>query len=672
MSLLRRLKSALVSALLGLEGGVVRLAQAGLSVLLVPLILGVALGAGLFLLTHPSLFAALDTNKIPVAERARALHWLFGALGGVAGFYTIVIAIRRIVERKQADARLRVLETAGALNRYLLGLVALPLVVVLAQKDFEKNNPKLCIFFALAAAALIGRSLYALFEKLPLPKEPDEQPAQARKLRQRLKSALAGLSVVAIGAVYAYFFSRLAITHHHGLGTRTIDLGYYDNIFYQSLHGHPLGCSFIKAGNHSSAHFDPILIALAQIYRFYPRAELLLVLQSVWLSLGVIPAYLLGRKLLESRAAGITLALVYVAYPALHGANMYEFHSLTLITPVLLALVLCLETGKTWLYFALMVVALSIREDVPLLLCFVGLYAILTPKGRRVRTGIATIVLSLGYFVLVKAVFMQSSGVLNTGDDAYSFEYYYDAMIPDRNGIGGLILSIVTNPVFALRLALEEAKVVFLAQIFVPLMFLPFLARWGRVMLIYGLLFCLLASRGAVFAIHFQYASILIPLAIALVPIALRQLRDGTLRAPFGMEPRRLSSALLGACLVATVLVSWKFGGATDNATFKGGFARIIRSLSEEQVATYEWVNEQTATIPEGASVSTTNRLGAHVSNRMRAYFYPQQTKVDYLFLDEGELKQPQLDGLKKSMNAGDFREISRRGKLVLLKRRGL
>ena len=39
-------------------------------------------------------------------------------------------------------------------------------------------------------------------------------------------------------------------------------LGYYDNIFFQSIHGKPLGCSMIKSGYHGSAHFDPLLVLL--------------------------------------------------------------------------------------------------------------------------------------------------------------------------------------------------------------------------------------------------------------------------------------------------------------------------------------------------------------------------------------------------------------------------
>ncbi len=673
MSFFARIRTKLRTFGAAQDEALKRLVRAGLGFLLVPLLLTLALSAAGFLVFHPSLAGPLDTNKLPPDERARAVRWLAGTGGGVFGFYLAVTFGRRLVEKlRKLPGRIRLIETFSLLSRHLSVLLALPFIAAIGQRDYEKTSPKLTLFFALVAALIAGNWLYELFGHRLAAAEPEDEPVSRTRWKERARAALAALAVFGLWAGYGYFFSRLAITNHHGLTTRTIDLGYYDNIFYQSLHGHALGCSFIKAGNHASAHFDPILVAFSPLYALYPRAEFLLVLQSVWLGAGAIPAYLLGRHGTASRLAGVAIAAVYCAYPALHGANMYEFHSLTLVSPVLLWLLYFLETRRPLLYALAMAVAMSIREDIPLLLCFVGFYAILAPKAGTVRYGKWTILVSVAYFAIVKAFFMESSGILNTGQDAYSFEYYYDAMIPDRNGIGGLVSSIVTNPLFALRLALEEAKIVFLATIFVPLLFVPFFARWGRVMLIYGLFFCLLASRGPVFAIHFQYTSILFPVAIALVPIAVRQLRAGEIVVPFGLEPGRLGRALVGATLVATLLVSWKFGGFVDNATFKGGFARVTRSLTEEQKALYAWVDAQATSIPEGASVGTTNRLGPHVSNRMRAFFYPAQTKVDYLFLDEGELKPPQLDAHRKLVERGDFRELSRNGKLALLVRRGL
>src|SRR5262249_60600206 len=55
------------------------------------------------------------------------------------------------------------------------------------------------------------------------------------------------------------------------------------------------------SGYHGSAHFDPILVVLSPLYLLYPRAEMILVLQCLWVGGGVVPAYLIAQDKLGSR-----------------------------------------------------------------------------------------------------------------------------------------------------------------------------------------------------------------------------------------------------------------------------------------------------------------------------------------------------------------------------------
>lgn len=660
--MLRSIRTQIARGAAATDELITRIARAATGWLLWPILYTIALGAGLWAHVHPDRLALLDTNKLPQPERTQAIFWLFAALGAVALVYGGAVVARRVTR-----GSFQVIATFSELNRLLSPLLALPFVAALRLPNVEKTSAKLTLVTIALAAVLCARSFYAL----PLPsiadEEPDEPPSRAREIAYKI---LAALAVFALWAGYGYFFSRLAITNHHALNTRTTDLGYYDNIFYQSIHGRPLGCSFIKAGYHGSAHFDPILVLLSPLYLIYPRVELLLSLQSVWLGSGVIPVYLLAKEKLKSRVSGVLLAVIYASYPALHGANMYEFHSLTLITPLVLWLLYFFEIGATKRYYALLVALLLCREDVPLLLCFVGAYAIISEKPGGPRLGRYTIVISLIYFILAKSVFMTSSSILGAGKDSYSYAYYYEELIPDKSNAAQLGVSIVTNPSFVWKLVLEEAKVIWFLLIFMPLGFLPFFAKKGRIMLVYGLLFILLASRDPVYSIHFQYASIIFPIGFALVPLTLRQVKESGLGA-FGLEGQRLSRALLGAAFVAAMLVSWKYSGLTDNASFRGGFSPVTRKLTDDQKARHAWIQQQIAKIPPGASVGATNRLGPHISNRKHAYFYPERT-TDYVFADETELKGGQLDRHTKAISSGEIIEIARNGKMALFIRKGL
>ncbi|WP_437810555.1 DUF2079 domain-containing protein [Sorangium sp. So ce1078] len=664
-------RTRLNSALAKLDGALERLARAALTLAPWPILFGMSIAVAAWVFTHPSRLPLLATNKLTELERRWMAGGAVAAIVGVGLAYFLAMLARRALTRSWD-----VVGTVGRLNRVLVPLLALPLVAALKLPNIEKDSPKTAIFFAALAAATVGAGVYAwgrgarLSPGLDDPTGLGDPPGRPGPLAKAGRW-LAPLAVAALWAGYALFFSRLAITNHHALHTRTPDLGYYDNIFYQSIHGRPLGCSWLRAGYHGSAHFDPILVLLSPLYLIYPRAEFLLVLQSVWLGAGVIPVYLLARDKLEHRGKALLLAVVWALYPALHGANMYEFHSLALISPLVVWLLYFYETGRDRLYWVTLAVLLLCREDVSLLMCFIGLYAVLDRRAGRTRLGWVTIATSLVYFVVVKVFFMTSAGIIMSGKDAYSFAYYYEELMPNRSGLGGLVISVLTNPVFALKVMLEEPKILFLLQLFVPLCFLPFLAKPGRWMLAYGLLFCLLASRDAVFSIHFQYSSILFPIAFVLTPIALKRAEDSAPAAYFGLDGRRLSRALLAATLVASALVSWKFGGLVENASFRGGFHRVARKLTPEQEATYAWVRQQVESIPSGAIVGATSKMGPHVSNRKEAYFYPgdRAAIVQYVFLDEGELKGKDLERHNAAVKRGEFTELGRLKKMALFKR---
>jgi uncharacterized membrane protein len=629
--------------------------------LLWPIVISVALGSGLWAHAHPAELPLLAANKLPQPLRLQGVLWVAAAFGAVTLLYAGAVLARRALAGSA-----EVVATIATLNRLLFPLLALPLTAALRLPEIEKESPKLTLFFIALTAAVCARASYAW--PTPTPSD-DELDAPPDPRRERLYSILAGLALGAVAAGYTAFFSRLAITNHHALNTRTADLGYYDNIFYQSIHGTPLGCSFLRSGVHSSAHFDPILILLSPIYLIYQRAETLLVFQSAWLAAGVVPLYLLAREYTMSRAAGVVLALIYAAYPALHGANLYEFHSLTLITPLLLWLLYFLEIGAVKRYAAVVIALLLCREDVSLLLCFVGVHCLISLRPARARLGVYTILAGAAYFVLAKSVFMRSTML-------GGYSYYYEELIPEKKGVTELLISLVTNPAFAVKLVLEEQKIIFLALLFLPLAFLPFAAKSGRIMLVYGFLFCLLASRDPVYSVHFQYTAVLFPIAFALTPAALRRIEDGAARG-IGLSGRRLSKALLGAGLVAGVLLGLKFGALADNASFRGGFHPITRSLTAEQEARYAWLRSQIDKIPPTASVGATRKLGPHISNRREAYVYPYkegypEEPAHYVIADESEIKDEQLEAHRRAVGRFELVELARNGSIALFIRRDL
>src|SRR5205814_1213162 len=135
-------------------------------------------------------------------------------------------------------------------------------------------------------------------------------------------------------------------------------------VFRISSLGKPLGCTLCLGGTHASGHFDPILVLLSPLYFLYPYSETLLVLQTLWLASSVVPLYLLALRATGNPRIGVALAATFVAYPALHGVSLFDFHSLALIIPLFLWLAYCFETERWKAYSAVVALLLFCREDV--------------------------------------------------------------------------------------------------------------------------------------------------------------------------------------------------------------------------------------------------------------------------------------------------------------------
>ena len=239
-------------------------------------------------------------------------------------------------------------------------------------------------------------------------------------------------------------------------------------------------------------------------------------------------------------------------------------------------------------------------------------------------------------------------------------------LIPNGNGAGGLAVSLLTNPGFVLRNVLVRPKLEFAAALLVPLGLLPLLARPARTMLVYGALFCLLASKPAVYSISFQYSTVILPLAFAAAVLALEQLPGWRVVVTLGLDPSKLRRALLTFALAASALISWKLGALDPGHVFFAGFTPVAHDLDETARAQYEWVTATAALIPQGASVAASQRLGPFVSNRRDAYDYPSAKRSDYLFVDEGDV--PGGDALARAQRVarGELIEVARRPFLVL------
>lgn len=615
--------------------------------LLLALIIGASPGVFLWPTFHPVDWGYLLDNKLPPKERLDLLAWVAFSTGALFCFY---FGYWDWQQRRQA---LSLAAVFRKLNRFTFVLTALPLINLLRIGGIETEHPFFVFLVCLTVSAIVASFAYAASETLFF-----------KRLAGRWLTTKRGLALcIALGCVYAFYLSRLAIIHHRNLGTSTYDLGIYTNIFWQTIHGDLLGCSFLQGASHLGAHFDPLLILLSPLFLLYPQAETLLVLQSVWLASGVIPLYLIAVQRSASVWFGVVLVAAYLLYPALHGPNMYDFHSLTLCVPLVFWCVYSLLTSslrRFWFFFVLLLIT---REDMALVGCALGLYAIVA--RRAPLWGIWVIVISIAYLVVAKIAVMTNT---------HGYVYYFGELRPEgKKGILGLAWTAITNPVFVLVKALAEKKLIFLLKLLAPLVFLPLAAGKMWILFTYGFAFTLLASRWAVYDTGFQYSCLLFPFLFAATPQGLMRLTASRAAAVIGLDSRRLFAALACAICVSSLLVSRSYGVFWENSAFRGGFMRVDREPTETQKGRYRTVIEFRDQIGPEVSVTTTGRLGPHFAARKRFYRDLAMADSDYLVVWDYEIKANKKESEKwqELQKSRKYKLIVESNGISLFRRRG-
>ena len=540
-------------------------------------------------------------------------------------------------------------ETIGRVNDALLWTVGLPLLVFLSVGGVERDRPLFTLALIAGVALLTGASFYRLVahQVVKLPRAYSEQ-----MVRFGVWSV-----VVAMMAFFAIRISALAITQHWAMNTHIFHLGYYDNVLYNTLDGHLLSSTFLEQGALNASHFEPILGLLVPFYALYGHPETLLVFQATWLALGAIPVFLIARGALHSRRAGLAFAAVYLLYPPLHGVALYEFHALTLLGPLVLWLMYCVGRGAWRAYYLVLALCLLVGENVALFMVGVAFSLVLSaPKSER-RHGWMTLLVAGAYFALVAATTTLSPHLLHCGGGACDPE----------SGLGDFLLSVWSNPAYALSRVVVEPKLIYLTQLLLPLLFLPLLARRGKVIFVFGLAFCLLATSEQVYSIAFHYSTWLYPVGIALAPLALAHLRRSA-RPWLRLDRTRVVPTALVMLMVVGVLGSWKFGAFSANAAFRGGEAEVTRTLDDEHRARLGWLQAQLEAIPSDARLAVSGRVGPHAANRPLVFPYPGPEDPEFLIVMATDLDRETRDRFHGDVARGRYQIIARRKSVYVVR----
>lgn len=226
--------------------------------------------------------------------------------------------------------------------------------------------------------------------------------------------------------VYTVWIGNQALLRYDTFTATAFDLGNMDQAIWNTLHGRPFqftnhGSDWYGYPIRLAQHVEPIIFLLSLLYLFHADVHILLIFQTLALTSGALPVFLLTRKFVPTWPlfAPIMVA-AYLFSPALIGENLFDFHPVTLATPLLLYAVLTL-TYRRYMWFILCcLLAAACKEEIPLVVSLMSLLVIWKYKLPRLGMVllIAGITWSLFAFLVVEPHF-------NIGAHSNNFWYRY-------------------------------------------------------------------------------------------------------------------------------------------------------------------------------------------------------------------------------------------------------
>jgi uncharacterized membrane protein len=417
-----------------------------------------------------------------------------------------------------------------------------------------------------------------------------------RRLVEATRVSGAGLCALALGTTLTVFVATFAAatwTAHARFGTYGFDLGIYDQATWLLSRGRAPFVA-IRGLDLFGQHAAYIMVLVAPLYRLWADPRLLLLLQVLFLALPAVVLYRVGGRHLGHPAAGLAVAVAYLAYPGVQWAISWQFHPEAIAAGLLAMAVLAADRGRYRAMAVWLALAALCGEEVGLVVAGFGL--LLVAGGRR-TVGWRTAGAGLGWFLLATYVLEP----LHAGRVTRLFETDYGIA-----GTGPLALlgALPTMAGHALQTGMANDGLFYLLLVFLPLLGLPLLAPRWLWPVAPALLLNLAAVQPEHHQLRFHYLATAAPLLAAGAVAGLARVRSAR---------RPLLAPLLVLLVVVACFTSWRYGPAPwarDPVAIPAGPTDQAR-------------RQALALVPEGAPVSAQYNLVPHLDHRVEVYEFP-------------------------------------------------
>ncbi|TEU21362.1 MAG: DUF2079 domain-containing protein [Anaerolineales bacterium] len=482
------------------------------------------------------------------------------------------------------------------------------------------------------------------------------------KIQKKLPISYASYGLLIIIIVYAAFFIAYSLQKYAAFQTTGFDLGNYDQAMWNTLHGKPLAMTTVQSiSSRWAAHFEPVLLLLVPIYAMFSFPQTLLILQTVIVALGAVPIFLLARRNLASDLAGLVFAAVYLLFPALQAALIFDFHVVAM-APTFLSFALWFLATRRYRLLAIMaLLAMGCKEDISLSVLMMGVYVWLAQRQRR--WGVAIIVVSGLWFALVNLVVIPATSPIGDNIHLTRYNRWGDSM-------GQIMGNLLFHPSNGLEFMFSGDRLRYWLRAAMPVAFTALLDPLTLLMALPTMAINTLSSFPPNYQLdRFHYSATIVPfVTVASINGLARFIKFAKPKFKH-VKPGFLRNALLAMVLLVTLAYQVQFGHTPIGRYFEWPVVTEHHREAEAMLAR----------IPPQAAVAAQNNLIPHLSQRQWIFILPKLShrdkQADYIALDMHSSLYPYssieayCDQISEFLASSDYGLIFADDGLLLFKR---
>lgn len=278
------------------------------------------------------------------------------------------------------------------------------------------------------------------------------------------------------------------------IASPNFDMGIFTQVYESMIQGRGAATSLERdvLQSHFAVHISPILYLLAPIYYVLPSPVTLVVLQILITFSAVIPFYLILKEFQLKREWVYLLILMLGVFPTLITGHFYDFHENSFLAPLILWLFYAHLRGNQWGIYASAILVLMVKEDAFIYVLAIGLYFIFQQRFKTIPVWR----LILSHIVIPAIYFIGCIYYLNQFGDGAMTSRFSNFMGEGSDGLLGIVINALTNPLYTIHTIFRPAKVIYLLTIFLSTGLLAFYQRdWANYLLLLPMLVINLLSN---------------------------------------------------------------------------------------------------------------------------------------------------------------------------------